>query len=239
MKLSEQQWLELSRLLDEALALAPDKRRAWLATLADAPGPLRTTLGELLSREATEETDAFLSTLPKLDRVRPGDRAPSRLREGVIVGPYRLLREVGKGGMGSVWLAERTDGMVKRPVALKLLHETAPGARLEERFARERDILAALSHPHIARLYDAGVTDEGQPYLALEYVDGQSLGYYCDGHRLNLARRLALFLQILEAVQYAHARLVVHRDLKPSNILVDADGQVHLLDFGIAKLLAE
>jgi serine/threonine-protein kinase len=239
MKLSEEQWLELSRLLDEALALAPDERHAWLATLTDAPGVLRTTLGELLSRDATAETDAFLSTLPKLHRVRHADPAPSRLAEGVIVGPYRLLREVGKGGMGSVWLAERTDGMVKRPVALKLPHETAPGAHLEERFARERDILAALSHPHIARLYDAGVTDDGQPYLALEYVDGQPLGNYCDSHRLNLARRLALFLQMLEAVQYAHARLVVHRDLKPSNVLVDADGQVHLLDFGIAKLLAE
>ena len=123
-------------------------------------------------------------------------------------------------------------------MALKLPHSGLYSAQLAERFARERDILAALSHPHIARLYDAGTTDDGQPFLALEYVDGQPIAQYCDARRLDLSRRLKLFLQVVDAVQYAHARLVVHRDLKPSNILVE-DDEVHLLDFGIAKLVAD
>src|SRR5215831_18162545 len=236
MKLAEQEWLTLSRLLDEVLALPAERRRAWLDGVPNATERLKATLRDLLEYGGAE-TSEFLKILPQVDR--EAIRASGRLGQDGIVGPYRLLRQLGRGGMGSVWLAERTDGIVKRPVALKLPHEPTPGVRLEERSARERDILAALSHPHIARLYDAGVTEDGQPYLALEYVDGQPIGAYCDAHRLDVARRLALFLQVLDAVQYAHARLVVHLDLKPSNILVDSDGQVHLLDFGIAKLLDE
>jgi serine/threonine-protein kinase len=236
MKLGEQEWLTLSRLLDEALALPAERRRIWLDGLPDATERLKATLRDLLECGGAE-TSEFLKIVPQVDR--EAIRSSARLGQDGIVGPYRLLRQLGRGGMGSVWLAERTDRIVKRPVALKLPHEATPGVRLEERSTRERDILAALSHPHIARLYDAGVTEDGQPYLALEYVDGQPIGAYCDAHRLDVAQRLALFLQVLDAVQYAHARLVVHRDLKPSNILVDAEGQVHLLDFGIAKLLDE
>jgi serine/threonine protein kinase/tetratricopeptide (TPR) repeat protein len=239
MKLSQQEWSSLSRLLDEALSLPAADRAAWLEVLPQTTDRVRATLREILSSEAGAETDTFLKTLPKLNRVVAANRASGRLGDGAIVGPYRLLREVGQGGMGSVWLAERIDGMLKRAVALKLPHSDLPDIQLEERFGRERDILAALSHPHIARLYDAGVTEDGQSYLALEYVDGRPIGTYCDAHRLDVLRRLALYTQVLDAVQYAHARLVVHRDLKPSNILVDAGGQVHLLDFGIAKLLAE
>jgi serine/threonine protein kinase/Tfp pilus assembly protein PilF len=237
MKFSDGQWLELSRLLDEALALPAAERNAWLEKLPPSAGDLGPTLREILSREALGETNAFLKTLPKLAApLAATDRI--RLREGAIVGPYRLLRQIGRGGMGSVWLAERTDGVLKRAVALKLPHSGAYGPQLAERFARERDILAALSHPHIARLYDAGVSADDQPFLALEYVDGEPLAKYCDRLRLELSQRLALFLQVLDAVQYAHARLVVHRDLKPSNILVEND-EVHLLDFGIAKLVAD
>jgi serine/threonine-protein kinase len=237
MKLTDQQWLELSRLLDEVLALPAAEREAWLKTLPPSADGLGPTLREILSHETAGGTNAFLQTLPKLgpplasiDRVR--------LREGAIVGPYRLLRQLGRGGMGSVWLAQRTDGVLKRAVALKLPHAGVYGTQLAERFARERDILAALSHPHIARLYDAGVADDGQLFLALEYVDGEPLAGYCDARRLDLRQRLVLYLQVLDAVQYAHARLVVHRDLKPSNILVEND-KVHLLDFGIAKLVAD
>src|SRR5438477_6256661 len=240
MKFTDQQWLTLSRLLDEALALPAADRQAWLEALPSAVDGLGPTLRELLSREAGGESDAFLKTLPRLGpSLRDsGDAGSARLRAGVAVGSYRLLRELGRGGMGSVWLAERTDGVLKRPVALKLPHAGAYGAHFVQRFARERDILAALSHPHIARLYDAGLADDGQPFLALEYIDGEPLGKYADGRRLNIPGRLALFRQILDAVQYAHARLVAHRDLKPSNILVDGDGNVRLLDFGIAKLIA-
>ena len=237
MKFTDAEWLTLLRLLDEALTLPAADRQAWLANLPPSVAALGPELRELLSRNASGETDDFLSTLPRIGA--PPHAAPDmHLTAGAEVAPYRLLREIGRGGMGSVWLAERIDGLLKRPVALKLPHAGAYGARLAERFARERDILAALAHPHIARLYDAGVGAGGQPFLALEYIDGEPLGKYCDARRLDLQRRITLFLQILDAVQYAHARLVVHRDLKPSNILVDADDNVHLLDFGIAKLLA-
>ena len=160
----------------------------------------------------------------------------SDLKAGALVGPYRLLRELGVGGMGSVWLAERADGTLKRQVALKL--PRASWARgLAERMARERDILASLEHPNIARLYDAGTDAQGRPFLALEYVEGQPIDVYCSERALSIRQRLQLLLEVASAVTFAHSRLVVHRDLKPSNILVTADGQVRLLDFGIAKLM--
>ena len=241
MRFTDEQWRALSRLLDEALALPAAERQAWLETLPPEVEGLGATLRDLLRRQAAGETSGFLKTLPKLElgSLRIADSDAGRLREGALVGPYRLLRELGRGGMGAVWLAERSDGLLKRSVALKLPRPAMHGAQLKERFARERDILASLSHPHIARLYDAGVAEDGQPYLALEYIDGEPLGAYCDAHRLELSQRLALFLQVLDAVQYAHARLVAHRDLKPTNILVTDEGQVRLLDFGIAKLIAE
>jgi eukaryotic-like serine/threonine-protein kinase len=165
--------------------------------------------------------------------------APLALGFGESVAGYRLLRELGRGGMSIVWLAERTDGIVKRAVALKLPLVALTATAQVERFARERDVLAALEHPNIARLYDAGVTQSGQPYMVLEFVDGMPITAYCDRHQLSVRARLHLYLQVLAAVEHAHQHLVVHRDLKPSNILVDAQGQVKLLDFGIAKLITE
>ena len=238
MKFTDEQWVTLSRLLDEALALPPAERETWLERLPPSTYAVGPTLRALLARQGGVETDFFLKTLPKIGASALDNAPDALLRAGAVVGPYRLVRPLGRGGMGSVWLAERTDGLLKRPVALKLPHPGAYGTHLAERFARERDILAALSHPRIARLYDAGMSEDGQPFLALEYVDGEPLGAYCDAHRMDLKQRLELFLQVLDAVQYAHARLVVHRDLKPSNILV-ADGEAHLLDFGIAKLIAD
>jgi serine/threonine-protein kinase len=157
---------------------------------------------------------------------------------GERVGPYRLLHEIGRGGMGSVWLAERADGAFERRVALKLPRLTwAPG--LARRMGREREIGARLEHPHIARLYDAGVDEQGRPFIAMEYIEGRPLDAWCRDQGLGVPARLRLFLQVVRAVAHAHGRLVIHRDLKPANILVDGEGQVHLLDFGIAKLLAE
>ena len=239
MKLTEQEWFSLSRLLDEALALPVTERPAWLARIGATSDGSESMLRELLSQQAAADTNDFLRTLPRLGATVASDATATRPREDGLVGPYRLLRELGRGGMGAVWLAERIDGALTRKVALKLPHPGPIGGQLAERFARERDILAGLAHPHIARLYDAGVTSEGQPFLALEYVDGQPLGVYCDARHLELPARLTLFLQVLGAVQYAHAHLVVHRDLKPSNVLVTNEGQVRLLDFGIAKLIAE
>jgi TolB-like protein/tetratricopeptide (TPR) repeat protein/predicted Ser/Thr protein kinase len=162
------------------------------------------------------------------------DRSP-----GDLVGPYRLIRLLGEGGMADVWLAQRADGSIKREVALKLPRLRGDRQDLASRFARECDILAALEHPHIARLYDAGISRDGLPYLAMEYVRGEKLTTWCDEHRLGVPERLALVLQVLDAVRYAHAHQVIHRDIKPSNILVNEAGQVQLLDFGVAKLLAQ
>ncbi|HTS21718.1 MAG TPA: protein kinase [Casimicrobiaceae bacterium] len=235
MKLAAENWRSLSQLLDEALALPLADRAAWVATLAAEHAPLKPLLEELFARPAAVSTADLVGTLPFFAlREREAGRAAR-----TIVGPYRLIREIGRGGMGAVWLAERADGLVKRAVALKLPVLAASRAALAERFAREREILSPLAHPHIARLYDAGFADDGQPYLALEYVADEPATSYCERAKLSVAKRLELFLQVLAAAQYAHANLVLHRDLKPSNILVTPEGDVKLLDFGIAKLMTD
>jgi eukaryotic-like serine/threonine-protein kinase len=231
-------WPAVSALLDEALALPEAEREPWLASLEGERAAFSDTLRELLSQvsqAAAVNTDDFLATLPRF--TQSAARGPlAELAVGDTIGPYRLLAELGSGGMGAVWLAERADGALKRKVALKLPRMVwAKG--LAERMARERDILATLEHPNIARLYDAGVDQHGRPYLALQYVEGQPIDVYCRERGLGVKDKLQLLLQVCSAVAYAHSRLVVHRDLKPSNILVTADGQVRLLDFGIAKLM--
>jgi serine/threonine-protein kinase len=227
----------LSRWLDQALGLLPEARAPWLADLVQVHGSIALLVGDLL--EAHDRAQASNLLEQPLDAVadaiiRSGD---AEFSPGTLIGPYRLVRELGRGGMAVVWLAERADGAFTREVALKLPQRLHFNRDLAERFSRERDILARLKHPNIALLYDAGITSDDQAYLALEFVEGQSITQYCDRHRLSIAGRVSLFLQVLDAVQFAHTNLVIHRDLKPSNILVSDDGQVHLLDFGIAKLL--
>jgi tetratricopeptide (TPR) repeat protein/tRNA A-37 threonylcarbamoyl transferase component Bud32 len=158
-------------------------------------------------------------------------------REGSRCGPYRLLRAIGRGGMGAVYLGERSDGEVQQQVAVKLLRHDGRDTGFRERFLREREILAGLIHPGIVRLIDAGRTVDGQPYLAMDYVDGVPIDVYA--RNLELPAKLALWIRVCDAVSYAHRNLIVHRDIKPSNILVDAEGEPKLLDFGIAKLLNE
>jgi serine/threonine-protein kinase len=234
-RIDNEAWTSLNRLLDEALERPSADRERWLADLPAEYERLKPQLRVLLARSAQMETGDFLRTLPKLDL--DAEEIAGVEQPGAHVGPYRLVRELGSGGMGVVWLAERSDGLVRRPVALKLPHGAWRRAGLAERMAREREILASLTHPHIARLYDAGVTDAGQPYLAIEYVEGERIDVYCRGHGVELESKLRLFTQVVRAVAYAHEKLVVHRDLKPANILVTQDGYVRLLDFGIAKLL--
>ena len=233
MPLDPSDLVTLSRLLDEALDLEAAAAEAWLAKLPAEHRTLVPRLREMLAAHSARSEPGFMADGPKLSPVddtvaRPGER----------IGPYLLIREIGRGGMGAVWLAERADGMLKRQIALKL-PRLAWGTGLAERMARERDIGALLEHPHIARLYDAGVDDRGRPYLALEYIAGEPLDAWCKARALSIRDRLRLFLQVANAVAYAHGRLVVHRDLKPSNVLISPDGQAHLLDFGIATLLDE
>jgi len=226
----------MSRLLDEALPLDTDGRRRWLDALAPERQGLAGVLrAALLPAAADERVAGLLNAGAKIDLERFAGGASA----GEPVGPYRLIRLLGKGGMAEVWLAQRADGAFTRDVALKLPLLSQWRNDLASRFARERDILAALEHPNIARLYDAGVSANGVPYLAMEYVAGASLTTWCDAHQLGIRERLELFRQVLDAVQYAHERQVIHRDIKPSNILVTDSGQVRLLDFGVAKLLAK
>ncbi len=236
-----EQWATVSALLDDALDLAPELREQWLRGLDPAHASLLPVLRRLLEQSSRIHSTDFLATLPGMELAGSADEKGSHdeLAAGDEVGPYRLLRPLGQGGMGTVWLAERSDGLLARQVALKLPHLMGERRALARRFARERQILAALNHPNIARLYDAGISAQGRPYLALEFVQGQTLTAYCDARRLGLQERIHLFLQALEAVRFAHANLVVHRDLKPSNLLVTDEGQVRLLDFGISKLLDE
>jgi tetratricopeptide (TPR) repeat protein len=231
----------LSELLDAALDLAPAEREQWIEALSDEHSELKPRLRALIARAAGIETSDFLSTLPKLYVGDPAESDRySDAHAGDQIGPYRLVREIGTGGMGTVWLAERADGALRRSVALKFLRaQGGPREAFAERLARERDILAGLVHPGIARLYDAGLARDGIPYLALEYVEGEHIDAYVRRNQLDTPARLRLFLQVAHAVAYAHSKLVVHRDLKPGNVLVSADGQVHLLDFGIAKLLED
>ena len=167
----------------------------------------------------------------------PGPWAPGL--SGSLLGAWRLLRPIGEGGMGVVWLAERADQAFERQAAVKIIRPGFDSVAVHQRFLLERQTLGALEHPHIARLLDAGSTADGRPYFVMEFVDGVPIDDWCRDHALGLAGRVALFLQVCDAVQYAHGRLVVHRDIKPGNILVDREGQVRLLDFGIAKLLPE
>jgi tetratricopeptide (TPR) repeat protein len=229
-------WPEINALLDQALALPSDNRAAWLDALQLEPAALKETLRDLLAEQARVETNDFLNTWPRLAGVQDARSGSNEPAAGDAVGPYRLLRELGSGGMGTVWLAERADGQLKREVALKL-PRLAWGGALAERLARERDILASLTHPHIARLYDAGVDAIGRPWLAIEYVEGKPIDAHCREMGLDTKARVRLLLDVAGAVSYAHGKQVLHRDLKPSNILVTRDGQVRLLDFGIAKLM--
>jgi serine/threonine protein kinase/tetratricopeptide (TPR) repeat protein len=238
MRLTGPQIALMSRLLDEALPLDEAGRRRWLETLPAEYQDLFAPLRLALLPEFYQSPDGknFATFLESADE-ESGRAEPTGLQPGNSVGPYELIRLLGAGGMAEVWLAKRADGAFNREVALKLPSLTRVRRDLEQRFVRERDILASLEHPHIARLYDAGIDPDGLPYLSMEYVQGELLTDWCDAHRLDIRARLRLFLQVLEAVQYAHERQVIHRDLKPSNILVTKTGQARLLDFGVATLL--
>ena len=222
----------LDALLDHALAIDPAERGAWLAGIREEQPAMAAELEALLAEEAALDARGFL-----LDSPLAGTSRAEPSLTGRRIGAYTLERPIGQGGMGTVWLARRSDGRFEGSVAIKLLNLALLDPVGSERFRREGTVLARLSHPNIARLIDAGVTDDGQPYIVLEYVEGLRIDRYCDEQHLTPARRLERFLEVLGAVNHAHANLIVHRDIKPSNIIVATDGTVKLLDFGIAKLL--
>jgi serine/threonine protein kinase/tetratricopeptide (TPR) repeat protein len=216
----------LHSLLDHALDLDLAAREAWLVQLRTEQPALAAEVEVLLATEAELDAQGFLAA-----------RHETAGLAGRPLGAYTLERPLGRGGMGSVWFARRSDGRYEGTAAVKLLNLALLDPIGIARFRREGTALARLGHPNIARLLDAGITDGGQPYLVLEYVDGTRIDRYCEARQLGPSERIALFLQVLDAVAHAHANLLVHRDIKPSNILVTADGKVKLLDFGIAKIL--
>src|SRR6202453_5082830 len=228
--LSPDQWQALSPYLDQALAMTDDERGAWLSSLGEQDPALAAQLVQLLSEHRLLAQEGFLEN-------RRFALPNSSGLAGQTIGPYTLISQIGQGGMGSVWLARRSDGRFERQAAVKFVNSGLAGRATEERFKREGSILGRLTHPHIAELLDAGISSDGQPYLILEYVDGEAIDQYCDEHKLDVEARVGLFLDVLAAVAHAHANLIVHRDIKPSNVLVTTSGEVKLLDFGIAKLL--
>jgi serine/threonine-protein kinase len=241
--ISPEWWAKAQPILDRALELPPDEVPAWLDEACGADHPLRARVEALLATErdsgdflaslhGTIVNDALAGWAEGAPTGAPADVPPR-------IGPYRPSSELGRGGMGVVYRATRADGQFEQDVALKLVRSGLAAPEIERRFLHERQILARLDHPNIARLLDGGCTEDGKPWFAMTLVDGQPITEYCDGHALGIDRRLDLFLEAADAVRYAHRNLVVHRDLKPSNILVDTSGHVKLLDFGIAKLLDE
>ena len=229
---SPQGWREVSPYLDQVMSLPEDERAPWLELFRAERPDLADLLQDLLEEHRVLAQKQFLERSPV------SGTAESSLT-GQKIGAYTLLSPIGQGGMGSVWLAERSDGRFDRRVAVKFLNFSVAATGGVQRFKREGRILGQLTHPHIAELIDAGVTAKEEPYLVLENVAGKHIDEYCDHHQLHVDARIRLFLDVLSAVAHAHANLVVHRDLKPSNVLVRNDGEVKLLDFGIAKLLAE
>ncbi|MEO8019448.1 MAG: serine/threonine-protein kinase, partial [Pseudomonadota bacterium] len=219
-------WARVSPLLDVALDLPAEGREAWLAALTVTHPDVAPVVRGLLAERDALDAKGFLAQSPF---PVPGSLA------GTVAGAYTLERPLGRGGMGEVWLARRNDGRFDGLCAVKFLDDSVAHPKLAERFRREGNLLARLTHPHIARLLDAGAAN-GRAYLALEYVDGEGIDSFCA--RLPVDARVRLFVDVVAAVAHAHSHLIVHRDLKPSNVLVTRDGQVKLLDFGIAKLLS-
>jgi serine/threonine protein kinase len=230
-EVTPERYSQIRSLFEAALEIAHEGRSAWLCEVCKGDTALVASVEELLhADEIAGETEDFDLSLTIAQGEHPAF-------EGRRIGHYEIIREIGHGGMGSVYLARRADDVFSKQIALKILRPERSYPALVRRFCQERTIIARLDHPNVARLLDGGTTEEGLPYSVMEYIEGQPIDRYCDTHRLNIAARLKLFRTVCAAVQYAHQNLVVHRDLKPSNILVTAAGTVKLLDFGIAKLM--
>jgi len=231
-----ERWQRLEEIFQAALECAPQSRTDWLDTACGDDSELRSEIDALLRAHEQGDVD-FTQSAAFADALRVLERRTARLHEGRHIGPYRVLREIGRGGMGRVYLAARADRAFEKQVAIKVVEvgrDTEEGIR---RFQSERQILARLDHPNVTRILDGGTTEEGLPFLVMEYVEGEPIDRYCDGRALDITGRLKLFQGVCAAVHYAHQNLIIHRDIKPGNVLVTGDGVPRLLDFGIAKLL--
>lgn len=235
--ISGNRWQKISRIFSEARKLTGSERKQYLDRVCHNDPGLLNEVQSLLS--AHEEHKGKIDQNPATFITKALQEQEESRYSGMIIGAYRIVRCIDHGGMGDVFLAERCDGEFEQQVALKILRTGFYTDEQIQRFRSERQILATLNHDNIARLYDGGVTEEGKPYIVMEYIEGMPLHDYCDSHRLTVNQRLDLFIRVCDAVQYAHQNLIVHRDLKPWNILITENGTVKLLDFGIAKVLTQ
>jgi len=231
-----ERWNEVKDKLHEALQLEPTPRSAYLAELGAVDPDLQRELESLIAFHERTGTDFLNAPLAQVTSALASQVAPDALL-GRRVGSYQIMGQIGVGGMGEVYRAFRADDEYKKQVAIKLVRAGQNSDFVVNRFKNERQILASLDHPNIARLLDGGTTEEGVPYFVMELIEGHPIDEYCDAHKLPTTDRLKLFLQVCSAVQFAHQHLFIHRDIKPSNVLVTSDGVPKLLDFGIAKIL--
>lgn len=232
-----ERWTLIDELFHAAVELPPNERGDFLASACEGDVSLRSEIEKLI--DGYDRAGSFIETPPALDgttMLLPESETQSLT--GLRLGAYEVIREIGRGGMGTVYLAARADEAFRKRVAIKLVMAAVDHESIIQRFRNERQILAGLDHPNIARLLDGGTTESGAPYFVMEYVEGQTIRDYCDTHRLSTIERLKLFRAVCSAVQFAHQNLIVHRDIKPGNILVTAGGTPKLLDFGVAKLLS-
>jgi eukaryotic-like serine/threonine-protein kinase len=241
---STDRFVKLSKLMDEALALPSNQWETFCSSLETSDAEQASMLRELLRAHADAEAKGFLERTISPEAILEGGESTAASdiqpkRTGLMLGPYRLIRKLGEGGMSSVWLAERDHGNFKRQVALKCLSAYFGNAEFRDRLLKEAMILGRLSHPGIAQLLDAGLSSDGEPYMALELIDGEPITEHCDRLKLDLKARVRLAAEACEAVAFLHSHAIVHRDIKPSNVFVDKSGRVKLLDFGIAKILDE
>jgi eukaryotic-like serine/threonine-protein kinase len=229
-------WAQVTELFDAVLALPADAREAFLATQCEGDAALLAELKSLIHHHT--ESEGFLEG-PESNLAGLTDAPAAAPGAGAVIGVWRLLEPLGEGGMGTVWLAERVTGEFHQRAALKLIRFGMAFEEAIRRFERERQILASLEHPNIARLVDGGSTPDGLPYLVMELVEGEPLYAYCSARSLSIAERLRMFVTLCSAVHYAHQKLVVHRDLKPGNVMITARGEPKLLDFGVAKIFED
>ena len=232
-----ERWQRLEEVFQSALDCAPQRRAAWLDTACGGDAELRREVDSLLAAHEHGELD-FTRRAAFVEALKVLEQRTAQVHEGQRIGPYCIVRELGRGGMGRVYLAARADQAFDKQVAIKVVERGLDSEEVTRRFESERQILARLDHPNITRIIDGGQTDDGLPFLVMDYVQGECIDRYCDSHALDVTARLRLFQGVCAAVHYAHQHLIIHRDIKPENVLVTSDGVPRLLDFGIAKLLS-